>query len=1373
MNITQIIEHYKQLPQEEIETYLHNDNNNKQNVTPSELQKFMEKYSSIAALLASHSNIYLTIKKLANTNTNDDTKKEFLGNIIDNIITKTVNYNTSITAKDYQNMFSYYSLEEYCLNNFGKKETDLFLKYLNNKPQDYIYNLHLPINLILNEEIFPLITRLGLENIEQFNYENSNCFYAENYKMLKIMCKKAKTVNINRISKEEQITILPPISLELTYQDFEKVMEKIISCGYYKSQYNQEFMKIKGSYRIKYPYLFISEDAPSELKELFYQKNLTPSILRDHPEYKEYLKNIKLFTVFKPLYVNINGNEKNIYQYLEHYLSNEQILNYIIEYSEIITIALKDISMETNIWKDNYNKNIHNVKLNDVSINSFTKELQNIFKIRVIQLGLTYNDNVSDNVKATFPELFLPSTAPQELKDQFYNRTITIKKLNDHPEWNTYLKNINLELLTKYISKKTPNGRENLIKIIINILGPSETIEFLKRYGNYINTQIIKFPITNDLSKLEFYSIVNNNLKNTMQREGLICDEYLEKTFRKLYPFMFLSHTAPSEIQQKFYQRALTIEDLESSANSLDNFHNTNIVLGFPTTYIWLLPLFDEKNPQETNYLIYKIIKKYNEIQNDNLKSVFRSYIIENKEIVQSNQIDILADILYRLSISNSSEITSLAKELGSEIIKKANPYQALQKVEQIFAKNDIPTVGKIYTCFRVLHPNFEGYDFTEKGQNTVCSPTLRKKSNLSRKVIIFSDLIKSSFGSGNRSAIEYLNNIERASLLYEHCINYQIDIEKLNNEEKEIITNFRNALVALYHSSAYGKNTIFQITNNPLEDITNIKECLPKGKNTSTDLQNKIISSFCHFAGFDTIKDIKEYVAIKITEADKRGRKYAELGNFTIEKGDFIKSVNTDFLELVLQNGVNANDFLGADAKTDATPLDTDLSRVMISKSTINETIDAKNKDTGYFGKAYFILKNNPRKIAITKSHFLEGTTSEKIEDVQGRLEAFVNGPAGDVSVSYGIRTGFPATDIDYIVFDQTSPEFDKLRVLIAQNGYYIPVVSKQNGELIYSPADYDLLRNKMEGLKNYGSYNYTLSNNLYSEEIMTLIPKIQENRYITHKIKSQILSKITASFPDYKVETKIAKDLSQKTIQIIEIGSTSRGTNEPTAHDYDFIVRIDGEIMHNPQKLQTFKKTLAVSLEISDVALSGDIKHKTIKIDNTNIDVDFSFTKKTDKIDYSAEMCNEDKLTTIAKLYPDKIDIVRANIIYAKKYLKENKVYKKKDKEGGLGGIGVENWILQNGGSFYDAAKTFIEAAHDKNGLTISYDNFCKKYEIWNFGQDHYIQRENEKNGTHQLLYTNFTKENLTEEGYHKMVEALTKYLSDSQRKKTTKKI
>ena len=96
-------------------------------------------------------------------------------------------------------------------------------------------------------------------------------------------------------------------------------------------------MKIKGLFRNKYPYLFLSDNAPQKLKELFYRKNLTPNTLKENPEYKKYLEKTQLFTVFKPLYVNVNGNAVNIYKYLTRYLSNEQILNYLIESTNSIS----------------------------------------------------------------------------------------------------------------------------------------------------------------------------------------------------------------------------------------------------------------------------------------------------------------------------------------------------------------------------------------------------------------------------------------------------------------------------------------------------------------------------------------------------------------------------------------------------------------------------------------------------------------------------------------------------------------------------------------------------------------------------------------------------------------------------------------------------------------------------------------------------------------------------------------------------------------------------------------------------------------------------------------------------------------------------
>ena len=91
----------------------------------------------------------------------------------------------------------------------------------------------------------------------------------------------------------------------------------------------------------------------------------------------------------------------------------------------------------------------------------------------------------------------------------------------------------------------------------------------------------------------------------------------------------------------------------------------------------------------------------------------------------------------------------------------------------------------------------------------------------------------------------------------------------------------------------------------------------------------------------------------------------------------------------------------------------------------------------------------------------------------------------------------------------------------------------------------------------------------------------------------------------------------------------------------------------------------------------------------------LDITFTEKTDKVSYSTDMALQDRLATIQRNDPEKYKYIVANILLAKKVLKNALCYKPNRGEvpqGGLGGVGIENWILQNGGSFIDAANDFL---------------------------------------------------------------------------------
>lgn len=97
----------------------------------------------------------------------------------------------------------------------------------------------------------------------------------------------------------------------------------------------------------------------------------------------------------------------------------------------------------------------------------------------------------------------------------------------------------------------------------------------------------------------------------------------------------------------------------------------------------------------------------------------------------------------------------------------------------------------------------------------------------------------------------------------------------------------------------------------------------------------------------------------------------------------------------------------------------------------------------------------------------------------------------------------------------------------------------------------------------------------------------------------------------------------------------------------------------------------------------------------------------------------------------------------------LKNRKPDKGETSQGGLGGVGVENWVLQNGGSFLSAAKEFMSVAEKcKN-----FEEFKAKYAVWDFGENHMAKGERQ--------HDNFVSDNMSADGYKRMKQALVAFL------------
>ena len=107
------------------------------------------------------------------------------------------------------------------------------------------------------------------------------------------------------------------------------------------------------------------------------------------------------------------------------------------------------------------------------------------------------------------------------------------------------------------------------------------------------------------------------------------------------------------------------------------------------------------------------------------------------------------------------------------------------------------------------------------------------------------------------------------------------------------------------------------------------------------------------------------------------------------------------------------------------------------------------------------------------------------------------------------------------------------------------------------------------------------------------------------------------------------------------------------------------------------------------------------------------------------------------------------------AKKLFKAYTCYKNRRNpdtpQGGLGGIGIENWILQNGGSLKKAAESFVEYARRYP----DFFDFRERYQVWDFGQNHYSFEKN------NYSHDNFVYGNMDYQGFEKMKRALDNYL------------
>ena len=350
------------------------------------------------------------------------------------------------------------------------------------------------------------------------------------------------------------------------------------------------------------------------------------------------------------------------------------------------------------------------------------------------------------------------------------------------------------------------------------------------------------------------------------------------------------------------------------------------------------------------------------------------------------------------------------------------------------------------------------------------------------------------------------------------------------------------------------------------------------------------------------------------------------------------------------------------------------------------------------------------------------------------------------------------------------TGPRFiEDMKLLETMANRYVPILDRESKELLFTKEQFINYRKKMSGLKEYGTGDYIFADNLSFEGIDYYLNLIDKNIEDVNRELNPVIQEFKRVMAEIGLTVTVGLNTGGD-IELVEAGSTSRYTNIPSPDsnskwDFDFTVRMD------PDKVWMVKEALETKLNAKGhITRTSNYKVRltdvTIPGLDQPLDLDFSLTPQKKKYLATEEALSE-RLYNMRSQDEDKYRLVVANIMYAKAYLKAAGVYKPSrgilngDRDfGGLGGVGIENWILQYGGSFEAAARDFLAHAEGKNFI-----EFEKEYAIMDFGQDHVSTSKGE------FPYHNFVMRNMRYKGYELMREALKKFINglDSGKRNT----
>jgi hypothetical protein len=1055
-----------------------------------------------------------------------------------------------------------------------------------------------------------------------------------------------------------------------------------------------------------------------EVTDLSKLSKITKIILenRSDPRFEEKINFAKNFHTPSSKKLNTTGLE---------ILSRQDVLQKWFENPKIFATAKKMGLFENNITYFNNYVAISDV-VKDPRFVEFVEENNDIHLVNLIRLFRSHQ-----STKNILRNWFEDQETFYKAKNLgCFNKTLIKSNIENYEEISSIMKNSEL---SEFIKVNQDIPAINFSKRMISEIKKRTLEKWLKdKKTFYIAKRLGFFDKETDISNIDRYDHIVDIAKNPKIVEfiktnndigltkilcsyGKITDnivDIIKKWFSNQKAF-YVAKKMGLFSKEQDPKKALSLYKELSHLNNLDENEIHQI-----------------KNLQECPHFLEKIIPKITTIQKEKRQSYIK--------------------IFEAITESPSQEMQRIKNQLISQICETANPEKSYQQIEKVFIKNNLPIVGKVFKIFRILHPPEVMQKKIAAKTNT--SPYLQKSKTRRRYLTIYNDLLRIHIGSGNRNLREYIETIQDSQVALKKLEN--VEINNLSAKDKKQLEFFFRRLETLFDNSQRAEHLDVrqaQIVGDLRQNYQALQSDL--GVKERQSVSARITEMYLKPLGYSNIEQVLKAMKQAKQKAHERNIELAKTttnGCIEIQAGDLLKGVDVQYINNILQNGSVAKEYLGASSNSDMTPFDTDLSLVTQedAKDSFEKAINA-SMASGY-GQLLLAIKDRGQ---------LQETNPENVDAYDpSKLELFRSQKQS--SRHYGIRTGFPSTEIDFMIalegLKSDKGKLEEIFIEIAQNGFYIPVVDKK-GKVIFTPEDYQKYRRFYQGLDRFDGDPFKFvsakTNSAHSHEVQKVIQKMQSGKEKTQRLSQKIRNIVKEALAAEDIKLKDEFDTSIIGAELHDIGSTARLTHDPSSPaDFDLTIRVDEK---DTDKVMRVVQYLRNNLNYKDDSQSHKLKSLyqlrltgVKNIDTEATDVDVGFVKKSDLVHFTSDKAVQEKLNWIRKnigetAYQETI----ANIILTKKILKSGKAYKKVE-HGGFGGIGVENWILDNHGNLVEAFRSFLNASQ-KAGSTLSLHKFQKEYQIINPGVN-----------DQKLFHDNFTK-NLNEKGYQAMLKAIKKYL------------